>query len=147
MVELTHQTLTWSCQLSKQSGISSQYSSRKIKVHQRYVFARATQSTSHLVDRAANGGLAGADMRMFQKTDSKINIVGIDDHELTGLDVVTVAALFDTQKGPVIGIVHEYAHCGKGRSIHEFTSWFTPFFFPDFGGGGKSHCHGSLWKK
>ena len=38
--------------------------------------------------------------------------------ELTGLDVVTAAALFDTQKGPVIGIFHEYHHLGKGRSIH-----------------------------
>ena len=43
--------------------------------------------------------------------------MGIDDHELTGLDVVT-AALFDTQKGPVIWIFHESAHLGKGRSIH-----------------------------
>ena len=42
----------------------------------------------------------------------------IDDHELTGLDVVTAAALFDTQKGPIIGIFHEYAHLGKERSIH-----------------------------
>ena len=44
-------------------------------------------------------------------------IVGVDDHELTGLSVVTAAALLDTQKGPIIGIVHEYAHLGKGRSI------------------------------
>ena len=33
----------------------------------------------------------------------------MDDHELTGLDVVTTAAPFDTQKGPVIGVLHEYA--------------------------------------
>ena len=105
------------------SGKSSQESSRKIKVHQRYVhqryvLARANQSTSHLIDRGANGGLADADMRILQKTDRKRNIVGIDDLELTGLDVVTAAALFDTQKGPVIRIIHEYAHLGKGRSIH-----------------------------
>ena len=31
---------------------------------------------------------------------------------------MTAAALFDTLKGPVIGIFHEYAHLGKGRSIH-----------------------------
>ena len=56
-------------------------------------------------------------MRILQKK-RKINIVGINDHELTGLDVVASAALFDTQKGPVIGIFHEYAHLGKVRSIH-----------------------------
>ena len=71
-----------------------------------------------MVDRGANGGLAGADMMILQKTDRKLNIVGIDDHELTDLDVVTSAALCDTQKGPVIGHFHEYAHLGKGRSIH-----------------------------
>ena len=66
-----------------------------------------------MVDRGASGGLAGADMRILQKTDRKINIVGIDDHELTGLDVVTAAAPFDTQKGAIIGIFNEYAHLGK----------------------------------
>ena len=71
-----------------------------------------------MVGRGANGGLAGADMRILQNTDRKINIVGIDNHELTGLDVVAAAALFDTQKRLVVGIFHEYAHLGKGRSIH-----------------------------
>ena len=90
-------------------------------------FARASQSTNHLVDRGANAGVAGADMRVLQKKERKINIVGIDDHELTGLDVVTAAALFGTQKGPVIGIFHEYAHLGKGRSIHTAgqMEWFN----------------------
>ena len=108
-------------------GISSQDSPRTIQVHQRYVFARANQSTNHLIDRGANGGLAGADMRVLQKTHRKINIVGIDDHELTGLEVVTPAALLDTQKGPLIGIIHEYAHLGKGRSIHAAgqMEWFN----------------------
>ena len=49
--------------------------------------------------------------------------MGIDDHELTGLDEVTSPACFDTQKGPDIGIVHEYAHLGKGRSIHLLDKW------------------------
>ena len=80
-------------------GISSQDSPRKIHVHQRYVFARANQSTNHLIDKGANGGLAGADMRVLQKTHRNINIVGIDGHEMTGLNVVTAAALLDTQKG------------------------------------------------
>ena len=72
--------------------------SRKISTHQRYVFARANQSTNHLVDRGANGGLDGANMKILQETDTKINIVGIDDDELTGLDVVTTAALLTPRK-------------------------------------------------
>ena len=81
----------------------------------------------NLPTRQANGGLAGADMRVLQKTDRKINIMRIDDHKLTGLDVVTAAALFDTNKGPVIGIFHEYTHRGKGRSIHAAgqMEWFN----------------------
>ena len=76
-------------------GISSKDSSRKIQVHQGYVFAIANQSINHLINRGANGGLAGADMRVLQKTHRKINIVGVDDHELTGLNVVTAAAVLD----------------------------------------------------
>ena len=107
--------------------ISFRDSSRQIQTHQRYVFARVNQSNHHLIDRGANGGLAGADMRVIHTTPRKINIVGIDDHELTGLNVVTAAALLDTQKGPIIGVFHEYAHLGKGRSIHAAgqMEWFN----------------------
>ena len=81
------------------------------------------ESTNHLNDRGVNGGLAGADMRILQKTHRKINIVGIDDHELTGLNVLTAAALLDIQKCPIIGI----SHLGKGRSIHAAgqMEWFN----------------------
>ena len=107
--------------------ISFHDSSRQIQTHQRYVFARVNQSNHHLIDRGANGGLAGADMRVIHTTPRKINIVGIDDHELTGLNVITAAALLDTQKGPIIGVFHEYAHLGKGRSIHAAgqMEWFN----------------------
>ena len=107
--------------------ISSHDSSRQIQTHQRYVFARVNQSNHHLIDRGANGGLAGADMRVIHTTPRKINVVGIDDHELTGLNVVTAAALLDTQKGPIIGVFHEYAHLGIGRSIHAAgqMEWFN----------------------
>ena len=108
-------------------NISSHESSRQIQTHQGYVFARVNQSNHHLIDRRANGGLAGADMRVIYTTPRKINIVGIDDHEFTGLNVVTATALLDTQKGPIIGVFHEYAHLGKGRSIHAAgqMEWFN----------------------
>ena len=67
------------------------------------------------------------DMRVIHTTPRNINIVGIDDHELTGLNMVTAATLLDTQKGPIIGVFHEYAHLGKGRSIHAACQmeWFN----------------------
>ena len=108
-------------------NISSHESSRQIQTHQRYVFAKVNSTNHQLIDRGANGGLAGADMRVIRTTPRKINIVGIDDHELTGLNVVTAATLLDTQKGLIIGVFHEYAHLGKGRSIHAAgqLEWFN----------------------
>ena len=52
-------------------------------------FNMPTTPTISLVDRGANGGLAGSDMRVIYKTHRKINISGIDNHEVNGLDVVT----------------------------------------------------------
>ena len=71
-----------------------------------------------MVDHGANEGLAGSDMRVLHKTHRKINIQGIDNHEVTGLDVVTDATLLNTSQGKVIGIFNEYAYLGKGSSIH-----------------------------
>ena len=78
------------------------------------------------MDRGANGGLAGSDMRVIYKTHRKINISGIDNHEVTGLDVVTAATLLNTSLGKVIGIFNEYAYLGKGSSIHSSgqLEWF-----------------------
>ena len=100
---------------------------RQIQSHQRYVFAEVHRTNHQLIDRGANGGLAGADMRVIHTTPRKINIVGIGDHELTGLDVVTTATLLDSQKGPIIGVFHEYAQLGKGKSIHAAgqLEWFN----------------------
>ena len=52
-------------------GNSSQDSPRKFQVHQMYVFARANQSTHHLIDRGVNGGLAGADIRVLKKQEDQ----------------------------------------------------------------------------
>ena len=91
-----------------------------------YIFQHANHTNNQLVDRGANGGLAGSDMRVIYKTHRKINISGIDNHEVTGLDVVTAATLLNTSLGKVIGIFNEYAYLGKGSSIHSSgqLEWF-----------------------
>ena len=58
-------------------GNSSQHSPRKIQVQQRYVFARANQSTHHLIDRGANGGLAQADMRVLKKPTGRSTLLAL----------------------------------------------------------------------
>ena len=65
-------------------------------------------------------------MRVIHKTHRKINIQGIDSHEVTGLDAVTAVTLLNTSQGKVIGIFNEYAYLGKGSSIHSSgqLEWF-----------------------
>ena len=65
-------------------------------------------------------------MRVIHRTHRKINIQGIDNHEVTGLDVVTAATLLNTSQGKVIGIFNEYAYLGKRSSIHSSgqLEWF-----------------------
>ena len=101
--------------------------SRQIQVCKRYLFQHANHTNNQLVDRGANGGLAGSDMRVIYKTHCKINISGIDNHEVTGLDVVTAATLLNTSLGKVIVIFNEYAYLGKGSSIHSSgqLEWFN----------------------
>ena len=86
-----------------------------MKAHVTYRFAQSnTSSHLQLVDQGANGGLAGADMKVLNKTGRKVNISGIDNHELvTGLDIVTCASMYDSNQGPIIGISHEYAYHGQ----------------------------------
>ena len=94
--------------------------SRQIQVCKHYIFQHANHTNNQLVDCGANGGLAGSDMRVIYKTYRKINISGIDNHEVNGLDVVTAATLLNTSLGKVIGIFNEYAHLGKDHpSIHQ----------------------------
>ena len=68
----------------------------QIQVCKRYLFQHANHTNNQLVDHGANGGLAGSDMCVIYKTHRKINIQGIDNHEVTDLDVVTAATLFNT---------------------------------------------------
>ena len=100
------------------SNVLSVKTSCQIQVCQRYLFQHANHTNQKLVDRGANGGLAGSDMRVIHKTHRKINIQGIDNHQVTGLDVVTAATLLNISQGKVIGIFNEYAYLGKGSSIH-----------------------------
>ena len=108
------------------SHVFSVKRSPQIQVCQCYLFQHANHTNQQLVDHGANGGLAGSDMRVIHRTHRKINIQGIDNHEVTGLDVVTAATLLNTSQGKVIGIFNEYAYLGKGSSIHSSgqLEWF-----------------------
>ena len=127
LLAMVHQSIHTSADdASDITKVLSAKRSRQIQVCKHYIFQHANHTNNQLVDRGANGGLAGSDMQVIYKTHRKINISGIDNHEVTGLDVVTAATLLNTSLGKVIGIFNEYAYLGKGSSIHSSgqLEWF-----------------------
>ena len=127
LLAMVHQSIhTSNDDASDITKVLSTKRSRQIQVCKHYIFQHANHTNNQLVDRGANGGLAGSDMPVIYKTHRKINISGIDNHEVNGLDVVTAATLLNTSLGKVIGIFNEYAHLGKGSSIHSSgqLEWF-----------------------
>ena len=70
------------------------------------------------MDRGANGGLAGSDVRILSKSSRKCTVTDIDQHQINGLDIVQCAAMVNTNHGYVNLIMKEYAYYGKGHTIH-----------------------------
>ena len=72
-----------------------------------------------LVDRGANGGVAGNDVRViWTHPHQSVDVRGIDDHEVTNILIITAGGIDTTQFRPVIAILHQYAYLGKGKTIH-----------------------------
>ena len=98
-----------------------------INLYYTYNVAKASQAKhGSLVDRAANGGLAGSDVRVLSRSSRKCTVTGIDSHEVQGLDVVQCAAIVETNHSMVNLIMNEYACYGKGQTIHSSgqIEWF-----------------------
>ena len=73
--------------------------SHSYSINKTYIYHVSEHSSSHygfLIDRGANGGLAGSDVRILEWTGRTVSVTGIDNHELPGLDIVTCAALLHT---------------------------------------------------
>ena len=71
-----------------------------------------------LINRGANGGVAGADVHVIKMTHRAVNVQGVSDHQVTDLKIVTAGGIVQTQHGPVIAIFHQYAHLGTGKTIY-----------------------------
>ena len=120
LLAMVHQSIhTSDDDASDITKVLSAKRSRQIHVCKRYLFQHANHTNNQLVDRGANGGLAGSDMRVIYKTHRKINISGIDNHEVTGLDVVTAAtpstplwerSLASSMNMPTLGRDHPSIH-------------------------------------
>ncbi len=79
-----------------------------------------------LVDRGANGGIAGKDTRVMDKTTRTIDLSGVDDHTVRNLEIVTAGAVVRTQLGEVILRLNQYAYMRDAKTIHSCLQmeWF-----------------------
>ena len=75
-------------------------------------------SRGALVDRGANGGIIGSDAIVIHEHHKTVDVTGIDNHELNALRIVDATAKVETNRGPVIIILNQYAWYGRGRTIH-----------------------------
>ena len=115
-------------QAYQQSQSQTETPPRQMNAHITYHVAQAKQAKhGSLVDRGANGGLAGSDVRILSTSPRKCTVTGIDNHEIPGLDLVQCAALVQTNHGIVKLIMNEYAYYGRGHSIHSSgrIEWYT----------------------
>ena len=71
-----------------------------------------------LVDRGANGGIAGRDTRLIQKSVRTVDLTGIRNHTVKNLEIVTAGAVVKTQRGEVILILNQYAYMPECKTIH-----------------------------
>jgi hypothetical protein len=80
-----------------------------------------SEATDALIDQGSNGGIAGNDCRVIEVNDQPhryVNVEGIDGHVMERRRLVTAGVVTHSNCGPVILIMHQYAHSGKGHSIH-----------------------------
>ena len=90
-----------------------------MNAHITYHVAQAKQAKhGSLVDRGANGGLAGSDVRLLRTSFKKCTVTGIGNNEIPGLDLVQCAAMVQTNHGMVNLIMNEYANYARGHIIH-----------------------------
>ena len=95
-------------QAYQESQCESQTPTMQLNAHITYHVAQANQ-TKHgsLVDRGANGGLTGSDVRVLSTSPRKCTVTGIDNHAIPGLDLVQCAALRQTNHGMVNCIMND----------------------------------------
>jgi len=73
-----------------------------------------------LIDRGANGGAQGDDMRVadIAQPERHIDVTGVDDHETPKLRVGTAAGVATSQRGGVTPVSHRHALHGRGATTH-----------------------------
>jgi len=75
--------------------------------------------TQLLIDRGANGGVAGKDMHViFTNLDRIISIRRINNYEINSIPMVTAGGVTKSIVGEVIIILNQHTYYDKGKTIH-----------------------------
>ena len=77
-----------------------------------------TLHNGSLLDGGANGGMSGNDVVVLETTLFTADVTGIADSVVSNVPIVTCAGLVTSTDGPIIVLMNQYAHHGKGRTIH-----------------------------
>ena len=78
---------------------------------------RYSRSLRALVDRGANGGIAGSNMKLVRWSGGTVDIHGIDNHRVSATRLGTFAAVIRTHLGERIGVWHQMASMPFGKTI------------------------------
>ena len=66
-----------------------------------------------------NGGASGGDVRFIETyTDGKVDICGVDNHQISVIPLVAAGGVTKTITGAVIVIIHQCACHGKNKTIN-----------------------------
>ena len=93
---------------------------RQANTHLAYTVGKhRADKPSALIDRGANGGVAGADIGVH-RDDAPCSLTFKESvtTKSTDLKIVTAGGVVLMQHGPVITIFHQYAHLRTGKTIH-----------------------------
>ena len=71
-----------------------------------------------LIDGGANGGMSGSDVLLLETTLDFADVTGIADNAVRNIPIGTCAGLVESVTGPIIIIMHQYAHHGEGNTVH-----------------------------
>ena len=71
-----------------------------------------------LVDRGANGGICGHDVRLISKSPWTVTARGLDHQEILNVPLVAAGGAVTMSSGDAIAIMHQHAHLTQERTIH-----------------------------
>ena len=86
--------------------------------YQMYNTKHADPTLSSLVDRGANRSIAGSDIHVHWLSDRKVNVTGIENHQMPDLHIGTFLGMTKSNYGDILVVLHQYAYHGQGKTIH-----------------------------